>query len=258
MSTIAAATLKQVSRRRSHGYACGEETRLRIVRAAVELFGVRGYGRTSTRDIAELAEVNAAVLQYYFDGKEGLYLACAKYMHERASILLQPVLDRVKKRLESRVSRDDLIDCVCAIFEQAADFLLTHSEVEIWARVMAWDNLDRDNVPSAAREFLDSGIRLEFQSLLCRLVGKIIGLDPGHVETRARVVTLRGQTATFHMAREASLRDIGWSKVDARAVRLIKAVVRDQTRAALQSAKKLPIKLERAYASAATPTTRVR
>ena len=60
------------------GYARGEETRLRIVTAALKLFGQLGFDGASTRDIAAAAGVNAPALQYYFDNKEGLYIACAE------------------------------------------------------------------------------------------------------------------------------------------------------------------------------------
>ena len=54
------------------GYARGEETRARIVTAALRLFGQRGFDGASTRDIATAAAVNAPALQYYFDNKEGV------------------------------------------------------------------------------------------------------------------------------------------------------------------------------------------
>ena len=52
------------------GYQRGEETRARIVEAAVVVFGERGYDGASTRDLANAAGVNAPAIQYYFDGKE--------------------------------------------------------------------------------------------------------------------------------------------------------------------------------------------
>jgi AcrR family transcriptional regulator len=59
------------------GYAKGQETRLRIILSAIDLFGEEGYERASTRRIAVAAGVNLPALQYYFSGKMGLYLACA-------------------------------------------------------------------------------------------------------------------------------------------------------------------------------------
>jgi TetR/AcrR family transcriptional regulator, regulator of cefoperazone and chloramphenicol sensitivity len=65
------------------GYQRGEETRARIVTAALKLFGERGFEGASTRDIATSAGVNAPALQYYFDNKEGVYLACIDHIVSR-------------------------------------------------------------------------------------------------------------------------------------------------------------------------------
>jgi AcrR family transcriptional regulator len=46
-----------------------------LLSAATALFGERGYDRTTTRDLADRAGVDAALIARYFGGKPGLYLA---------------------------------------------------------------------------------------------------------------------------------------------------------------------------------------
>ena len=60
---------KPLRRPLAGGYARGDETRLRITEAAIELFGEYGFDGASTRDIAARAGVNAPALQYYFENK---------------------------------------------------------------------------------------------------------------------------------------------------------------------------------------------
>jgi AcrR family transcriptional regulator len=216
------------------GYARGVETRQRIVLAAMELFGRDGYERTSTRDIAARAEVNAPVLQYYFDGKEGLYSACAEYMSSRISDMLLPVLDTVRERLSKKISRAGLIDCVCLIYERTAEFMLLNPELECWTRFITWN--DRDQVPPRARKLIDRGVGNEMRTVLREAVGRIIGKDPDDAETRIRVLTLGGQLSVFNVARRQSLEFIGWEAVDEKALRQLNAIVREQTSAALRSA----------------------
>jgi AcrR family transcriptional regulator len=60
----------------------GEKTRERILEAALPLFARHGYAGTSTRMVAGAAEVNVATLAYYFEDKEGLYLAVCQRLHE--------------------------------------------------------------------------------------------------------------------------------------------------------------------------------
>ena len=45
------------------GYPRGEEARSRIIRVAIEAFGMRGFEGASTRTIAEMAGVSAPALQ---------------------------------------------------------------------------------------------------------------------------------------------------------------------------------------------------
>lgn len=55
-----------------------DDTRKRIIEAALKLFGQVGYTRASTRAIAEQAEVNEVTLFRHFGNKKGLLLACLK------------------------------------------------------------------------------------------------------------------------------------------------------------------------------------
>lgn len=48
------------------------DTKKKIVEASTYLFGVKGYDGTSTREIAKLAGVNIASLNYHFRSKQGL------------------------------------------------------------------------------------------------------------------------------------------------------------------------------------------
>ncbi|WP_164984902.1 forespore capture DNA-binding protein RefZ [Ammoniphilus sp. CFH 90114] len=47
-------------------------TKVHILRAAIELFSVQGFGSTSIREIAEAAKVNAALVSYHFKNKQGV------------------------------------------------------------------------------------------------------------------------------------------------------------------------------------------
>lgn len=53
----------------------GIEARNRLLASALALFAEQGFAKTSTREIAQAAQVNVASISYYFGDKEGLYRA---------------------------------------------------------------------------------------------------------------------------------------------------------------------------------------
>ena len=53
----------------------------RILDAATELFGARGFARTTIRQIAQRARANSALIYYYFGSKTGLLEALVARMH---------------------------------------------------------------------------------------------------------------------------------------------------------------------------------
>jgi AcrR family transcriptional regulator len=55
-----------------------EDTRQRILRAAMKLFGQVGYAQASTRAIAEAAGVNEVTLFRHFGSKKNLLMACTE------------------------------------------------------------------------------------------------------------------------------------------------------------------------------------
>lgn len=56
----------------------GADARRRLLDAALALFAEKGFAKTSTREIAQAAQVNVASIAYYFGDKAGLYRAVWK------------------------------------------------------------------------------------------------------------------------------------------------------------------------------------
>src|ERR1700753_3130750 len=107
------------------GYARGEETRARIVAAALRMFGERGFEAASTRDIATRAGVNAPALQYYFDNKEGVYLACVEYIVASVWDFMSEVASEAEEALAAKASDAELIEKFCAVQGKPREFIFT-------------------------------------------------------------------------------------------------------------------------------------
>ncbi len=52
-----------------------DDARDRLLQAGLRLFALQGFSKTSTRELAEAAQVNVAAISYYFGDKAGLYRA---------------------------------------------------------------------------------------------------------------------------------------------------------------------------------------
>ncbi len=78
-------------------------TEQKIIKAADKLFIQKGYAATKTREIAEEAETNIALLNYYFGSKENLY---KKVVHEKFRMLLGvmgPILSDDSISVENKI-----------------------------------------------------------------------------------------------------------------------------------------------------------
>src|SRR5687767_4561616 len=75
----------------------------KIKEAARKVFTSKGYAATRTRDIAEEAGMNLALLNYYFRSKEKLFeIIMAEKMFKLFNVLA-PVIDDPKTTLEKKV-----------------------------------------------------------------------------------------------------------------------------------------------------------
>ena len=82
--------------------AKSDETRARILAAAMDLFRRNGFTQTTMREIASQAGVALGAAYYYFDSKDAIVLA----FYEHAAQEMEPLLEEAlsgKKNLEERV-----------------------------------------------------------------------------------------------------------------------------------------------------------
>lgn len=120
----------QKSRASAQGYKKGEETRRRILSAASQIFGERGYASATTRMIAQKAETNLPSLTYYFGNKEGLYRACADEIvadyHKSVGALAEEIAAMLATNMDAATAQKLLSD----LLSNLARFLLTSPDTE--------------------------------------------------------------------------------------------------------------------------------
>ena len=70
-----------------------DDTRCRLLRAAIDVFAVHGYHGASTRDICERAGANTAAIHYHFRDKAGLYRELFRLPLESMADASRPMTD---------------------------------------------------------------------------------------------------------------------------------------------------------------------
>ncbi|MEH0153483.1 TetR family transcriptional regulator [Limibacter armeniacum] len=82
-----------------------DNTELKIRLAAKELFTAKGFKGTTVRDVAKKADVNIALVNYYFRSKEKLFKAIFEENTKEYFLLIQDIVQSEGLTLEERIKR---------------------------------------------------------------------------------------------------------------------------------------------------------
>src|ERR671919_936514 len=87
-----------------------------ILDAAIRCFAANGYSATTIKDLASEAQVNSALLYYYFADKETLYRETLRHVARQLG-------EAAGRRLDDDVPPDETVR---RFVEQQAEFLIAH------------------------------------------------------------------------------------------------------------------------------------
>jgi AcrR family transcriptional regulator len=192
----------------SAGYRKGEETRQRILDAALQAFGEASFKAVTTRRIAQAAGVSLPTLQYYFGDKEGLYRACAQALVERYRRYAGAAAQAARA-----LSEDDTAETtraqLKALIRALAGFLVGTTEAERWAHFVARELRD----PGPAFEILYQNLWRPGVELIARLIARILGRPQSDPSARIQALLLISSLLAFQSGRSVSLRTMHWSSI---------------------------------------------
>ncbi|MET3551516.1 CerR family C-terminal domain-containing protein [Burkholderia sp. 567] len=223
---------KKLRRTSTGGYARGDETRRRIIDAAIELFGEHGFAGASTRDIAAKAGVNAPALQYYFENKEGVYRACVEAIAEIGWSVLGPAVEHARAALDAEADVDALIDAFIVILRTLADRIFTVPKTLGQRMFFAREQVGQE--PAGATDILMKRVRKPLNDVSAELVGRISGRPADDPVTQLRTMSLFGQLTVFHLVQRSALQLLDWDGFDGEGGALLMATIADQTRVLLE------------------------
>lgn len=206
----------------------GAQARQALVRAAAEVFGESGLEAATTREIAQRAQQNIAAIAYYFDGKEGLYLAVAEHIVEVILTHIGPLMDEVEAFLQQdRPPAERSLHYIRRVLELS---LATNQ-----AMVPVTGIIVREQThPTKAFSILYDGCLERLQRLGAGLIRAYVGNSAKPEECIVRFHAMLGEALAFRFARETILRRAGWSEVGAEEEAIIKSVVTEHAELVLR------------------------
>ncbi|KOV85852.1 TetR family transcriptional regulator [Nocardia sp. NRRL S-836] len=99
------APVEQVNQKRRGRRAAGEDTRAALLAAARETFVEKGYDGATVRAIAARAGVDAAMVNHWFGGKEGLFAQSVLQLPFDPAEILKRLLDGPVEEAGERIIR---------------------------------------------------------------------------------------------------------------------------------------------------------
>lgn len=218
------------------GYQRGEKTRARIIEAALVVFGERGYEGASTRDIAAAAGVNAPAIQYYFDGKEGVYLECVEHL---IGFLWQrmgaPVEAAEIALADPNTDDQQLIDIVLAILGAVVSMI--DDEAIVWREFL--DRHQENLCPPSASAAFETHFKTRVGIPIRLLIARLAGLEVQDERAVIHSMALFTQGLAFRAQRAKLMSALNWTAIKQTEMEAVRDVVLIQARFTLEGLARL-------------------
>ncbi|MEZ5935355.1 MAG: CerR family C-terminal domain-containing protein [Alphaproteobacteria bacterium] len=203
----------------------GEETRRRLLQAAIEVFGDQGP-EAATRTLAHRAGVNLAAIPYHFGSKQGLYLAAAEHIASEVRIRIGPALEAAQKAVDGPLGKAEARALLQEVLEAFARMMVDPVS-EGFARFIIREQME----PTAAFERLHAGFIGRAFNCFASLIAVIRDGVPDDPSIRLLVPRLIGQVMVLRAARATVLREMRWDDIGEEQFDLIRGAIRENVEA---------------------------
>ena len=224
------------ARPRDSASSQAEQTRAALIRAALSLFGQKGFDGTSTRDIAAAANANIGSIAYHFGGKEGLRLACAGFIVETIQRVAGQAMAAGAPSVPGAAAEAAAMAQIETILQRMVGFIVAQPEAGEIVQFV----LRELSHPTAALDAIYTGVFEPVHRRLCDIWAAATGEEAEAEETRLRVFAIIGQVVYFRIGREAVLRRMGWRSIGPAEAARIAGVVSENVHAIRSAIKGKP------------------
>ena len=151
-----------------------------IIQSAIELFGAKGFEGTSVREIAAAANINVAMINYYFGSKEKLFESVVEY---RAAFLKGVFEELINNKSLSAIEKMDIIidKTIERKFSSSSFHHLMHRELSLECRPQMKDAIsdillkNMNSVKTIVQNGINDGVfkPVDIELTLTTLLGTI-------------------------------------------------------------------------------------
>jgi AcrR family transcriptional regulator len=165
-----------------------DQTRTRLIDAAGEMFAELGFHQTTVRQICQRAGANIAAINYHFRDKTGLYTEVVRQSMRAAR------LDTVRAAFDQNASPEEIL---CAVIKARLESLRSLDLSDWHFRIFAHELAK----PTPAMNVVVNEAIRPLYSRMCKLIGSMLRLAPGHEKTRLCAHSIIGQILFYAFAR---------------------------------------------------------
>lgn len=218
-----------------------EMTRLALIRAALKLFGAKGYDGTSTREIAAAARANIGSIAYHFGGKEGLRTAVADHIVDTMQGIAQQAQASTEPAPDARPdvippTPEEARAQLRAALERMVGFMVAQPEAGEIVQFI----LRELSAPTPTLARIYEGMFAPTHRRLCELWEAATGEPAESERTRLTIFTLIGQIIYFRIGREPVMRRMNWNEIGAAEAAKVAAIALDNLDAILDARSRKP------------------
>ena len=210
-----------------------KDTREKILKIALDMFGECGFNGVSTRDISKKANVNISAISYYFNNKEGLYRDVVKYVAVFIKDKFKNCIDIIKSCEHKIINEKSAIEILCLLLDNISENILKSNLPSISMILM------REIIkPSIGTDVIYNELILPFHETLLKIVKCIVGTKLQNEQITVIIYTMLGQILGFATNKAMITKVLNVDTIDDNILSLIKETIKKQSIIILKSYKK--------------------
>lgn len=202
----------------------GDQSRQRILEAALVEFGASGFRSATTRRIAERANTTLPPLNYYFGSKEGLYRACAHEIVARYGDANRDAVTRATREIDAPAGPDAARATLKNLMSASVDLILGSDTYILGNGIIARELAE----PGPAFEIFYDRLWLPGIERNARLIAQIKAEPRVSAASRMQSIMLVSSLPSLYTRRVVAQRAMRWSEIGPAELALVKQVLHRQ------------------------------